>query len=557
MRKKDTSSGLTVNLVAGTHVVLLGMDLAARQRKGCLGFAIQREDHTENERYWLTGMKAFKETDPGLGPGGQAPSRYHPFQSFQWADYTAKPAHDYTYTVLPLYGSPKHLRQGNAVGVRITTEQEFGQQHSVFFNRGAVASQEYARRFLNQAPDKLQGSAQEAAYRWLSRGLLEAFVTFINRAKGPRFALYGAIYEFQWPQVLKAVKAASDTGAHVEIVYDGIPGTSGPVHKNEEAIAKADIAGLCTPRTTGKIMHNKFFVLTKNDKPVAVWTGSTNLTENGIFGHSNCGHVIEDADVAAAYLDYWKELKGNPDSRSERTWMAEQNPAPPDPWKEDAALVFSPRKGLKVLEWYTTIAGSTHKPLFMTFAFGMHKDFQQVYEQNDGVLRFALMEKEGNGRGLAQGKKDIRRIRALPNVVVAVGHNISVNSFDRWVQERGKLTQEANVRWIHTKYMLVDPLSNQPVVVTGSANFSEASTNANNENMVVIRNNERVADIYLSEFMRLYTHHAFREAVAIAKEKGEDKTWKPNYLVSDDSWQRDYFKPGGQRFLRRRYFAGL
>lgn len=44
------------------------------------------------------------------------------------------------------------------------------------------------------------------------------------------------------------------------------------------------------------MMHNKFFVLTENNKPIAVWTGSTNLTENGIFGHSNCGHVVEDAD---------------------------------------------------------------------------------------------------------------------------------------------------------------------------------------------------------------------------------------------------------------------
>jgi len=38
-------------------------------------------------------------------------------------------------------------------------------------------------------------------------------------------------------------------------------------------------------------------------------------------------------------------------------------------------------------------------------------------------------------------------------------------------------------------------------VVTGSANFSAASTNANEENMMVIRNSTRIADIYLGEFM--------------------------------------------------------
>ncbi|MGZ4733281.1 MAG: phospholipase D-like domain-containing protein [Terriglobales bacterium] len=169
-----------------------------------------------------------------------------------------------------------------------------------------------------------------------------------------------------------------------------------------------------------------------------------------------------------------------------------------------------------------------HKPLFMTFAFGMHKDFQQVYEQKDGILRFALMEKEGNGRGLAQDKKDIRRIRSLPNVVVAVGNDIVTNSFDRWLWERQKLAADANVKWIHTKYMLVDPLGADPVVVTGSPNFSEASTNANNENMLVIRNDQRVVDLYLGEFMRLYTHYAFREAVKIALENHE--VWTPRTL---------------------------
>jgi len=295
-------------------------------------------------------------------------------------------------------------------------------------------------------------------------------------------------------------------------------------------------------------------VLTKNNKPVSVWTGSTNLTKNGIFGHLNCGHIIEDESVASAYLNYWGELKNSPDSKTEKNWMLQNNPAPPDPWDKEITSIFSPRRGLEVLRWYADIARSAKQGLFMTFAFGMNKELQNVYEQNDGILRFALMEKEGNGKGLAQAKKDIRRIRALPNVIVAVGNNIPTNCFDRWLKERQKLTKEANVKWIHTKYMLIDPLGDNPVVVTGSANFSEASTNTNNENMVIIKNDHRVADVYLSEFMRLYAHYAFREAVAIARSKNED--WNPKYLISDDSWQTEYFKSGHQRSARRQYFAG-
>jgi phosphatidylserine/phosphatidylglycerophosphate/cardiolipin synthase-like enzyme len=161
------------------------------------------------------------------------------------------------------------------------------------------------------------------------------------------------------------------------------------------------------------------------------------------------------------------------------------------------------------------------------------------------------MEKEGNGAGLAQGKEDILRIRKRKNVVVAIGNRIVTNSFDRWLAESSGMG--SNVHWIHTKYMLVDPLGPAPIVITGSANFSEPSTNENNENMLVIVDDQRVADIYLGEFMRLYSHYAFREAVKFAQENNEE--WNPKNLVPDPSWQDPYYQPG-QRQSRRKYFAG-
>ena len=112
----------------------------------------------------------------------------------------------------------------------------------------------------------------------------------------------------------------------------------------------------------------------------------------------------------------------------------------------------------------------------------------------------------------------------------------------------------SNVEWVHTKFMLVDPLSRAPVVVTGSANFSKASTSSNNENMLVIRGDTRVADIYLGELMRVWSHYAFREAVARAKERGETR-WRPQHLVPSPAWQTDYYSANHDRSLRRRYFA--
>jgi hypothetical protein len=109
MRKSKTTNGLKVNAIAGTYVVVLGFDLKESNCKGLMGFSIHRFDHIENEAYYLEGMKAFSKTDPGFPPGSLYSTRDHPVQSFQWADYSAKPGYKYTYTVVALKGDPENL----------------------------------------------------------------------------------------------------------------------------------------------------------------------------------------------------------------------------------------------------------------------------------------------------------------------------------------------------------------------------------------------------------------------------------------------------------------
>ena len=141
----------------------------------------------------------------------------------------------------------------------------------------------------------------------------------------------------------------------------------------------------------------------------------------------------------------------------------------------------------------------------------------------------------------------------------AVGSTMPLNLFDRWTRE--KLTGlNQHVQYIHTKYMLIDPLSSDPIVVSGSANFSTASSTANDENMLIVRGNTRVADIYLGEYMRLWAHYAFREwATARAKERKaagdttplEEEPW---HLKADDSWWKRFYGHGVFRRLRE-YFG--
>ncbi len=557
--------GLTGNAIAGTHVVFFGLDLAAGQRPGFRGFGFKRTDQTEEDTVWLRGTKTFEKTEPHPAKGETFSTRQHPIQSFQWADYSVKPGHKYTYKIIALYDDPAHLKPKHEVTVRIATELETGPAHSAFFNRGSVATQEYARKFLNQQPSK----AGPGAYDWLSRGLLEALEAFLDRA-GPGWEVHGAIYEFQWPAALAAVKRAKDRGAKVKVLYDDIVAYDkegkpvGPWKKNREAINKAGLKSLCQGLANGKLMHNKFFLLIRDGQPKAVWTGSTNLTENGIFGHSNVGHIVEDEAVAARYKDYWDRLEKDPEvGDAYRNANMASTPAPPDPWNTVTNPVFSPRgTDLDALTWYAAIAGGAERGLFMTFPFGMHESFKEIYRKDDAVLRMALLDKAyGSPKTKERDEKDLQLIRNRPNVVLAIGNRIITDSFDRWLAELDKITRGVHVYWVHTKYMLVDPLGPAPTVVTGSANFSKASTETNDENMLVIRGDKRIADIYFSEFLRLYSHYAYREAVKIYVEKKKKATpeeWKPQYLYETDDWMAQYFDPadGSARYARRVYFAG-
>jgi phosphatidylserine/phosphatidylglycerophosphate/cardiolipin synthase-like enzyme len=95
-----------------------------------------------------------------------------------------------------------------------------------------------------------------------------------------------------------------------------------------------------------------------------------------------------------------------------------------------------------------------------------------------------------------------------------------------------------NVVFIHDKFLLINPLGNSPVVVTGSANFSRTSTTNNDENMLIIKgskNDTAVADSYLVEFMRLFKHYRFRAWAQSLDKAGKKEATRLRHLDADDA----------------------
>jgi phosphatidylserine/phosphatidylglycerophosphate/cardiolipin synthase-like enzyme len=207
---------------------------------------------------------------------------------------------------------------------------------------------------------------------------------------------------------------------------------------------------------------------------------------------------------------------------------------------------FGPRGDLKALEWYAKRMDQAEVASFLTAAFGVNDLFKKVFFAKKKRLRYLMLETEDD---------KMEQFRNWKYNRIAIGNVLEENMFESWLKER--LTGfNAHVRYIHTKYLLIDPLGEEPIVITGSANFSDASTKHNDENMLIISGEKHVADIYLTEFMRLFMHFYFRMIangigpanVAVDPDAG--------YLKDDDSWIEPYYEPENPKCKERLYFAG-
>jgi len=370
---------------------------------------------------------------------------------------------------------------------------------------------------------------------------------------------------------------------------------------------------------TAGIMHNKFIILIKDGKPLQVWTGSTNPTDGGIYGQSNVGHIVRNEDVAEQFTQYWHNLSRDPSGRKRRSSSSNNDEASNEPMDElnerqqsdlegkvksqSVTVIFCPRTTTNMLQWYADRMGEATESVHYTAAFGISQPIAQVLGQchstkksdadglrrspriarhgNNGkdtssvspsLLRYVLLDNkpseqsskkkaasaEKNGKEYLDyyDIKDIKQNRIAFGALLPPPTNHEDNSTADNHGGECLTGLTTFVDYIHTKYMILDALTDNPLVVTGSANFSMASTDKNDENMLIIQGDTSVADVYLTEFYRLFDHFKARdeynEFVANKKSTGSnvvDRTWGD--VVNDESWLIPYFDPESQLYKER------
>lgn len=571
MRVLNPNSDIQVKAIAGTHVVLMALNIDTEKRKGLRGFAIKRGEAGKPAE-WLRGIKYFDKLEPDHKAGDDYSSRDQPFQSFLWSDYRAWPDTQYKFEVVALYGDLHAFEEKYHTTFDIKTEPENDGKHGIWFNRGAIASHAREAHFQNAyVTDEMvnnvsdDGKLLDPQTKWLSRGLAEACLAYINGTKAGE-GLRVCAYEFTYAPILNALKRAHDRGVDLEIVYHL---TRSEKDANLKAIKAAKLpTKILHKRTRTAIPHNKFIVKLKGNKPVAVWTGSTNFTDSGFYGQTNVGHLVTDNDLAEIYLKLWEELKDDPVHSVALENAIEISPNPKNVIAADSVSpFFSPRIADNMLDWYGQRIDDCGSLSMMTIPFNVAPTILKALAKKREAMRLVILEdpltkdvndaeKANRGKlafsnGAILGKSFIKYKSQFGGAKVAPIPN---SDLDKWFadEELARPTNNGHVFFVHAKVLIVDPLSEDPLVCSGSANFSKNSLTANDENMLLIRGEQRVADIYVTELDRIFRHFRARDMINHDAADGEEK----NYLLLDetDDWITENFRVGSYKDNRRLLF---
>jgi phosphatidylserine/phosphatidylglycerophosphate/cardiolipin synthase-like enzyme len=216
------------------------------------------------------------------------------------------------------------------------------------------------------------------------------------------------------------------------------------------------------------LMHNKFWIFDQQ----MVWTGSTNITENGIFDQNNNTLVIYSAELAAIYEAEFQEM-----------WNGE----------------FGPRSTSQLATQNTVVNGSAIHVIFTSEDHAVEEAIIPLINSAQSSVRFLAFS--FTDYPMAKAMVD----RAAAGVDVAgvfekVGSSTDSAELRTLYCAGVPARRDGNGGFMHNKVVIVD----ERYVVTGSLNFSTNAETSNDENVLIIDNPD-IAKLYMQEFERIWS----------------------------------------------------
>lgn len=293
----------------------------------------------------------------------------------------------------------------------------------------------------------------------------EKLINFINAAQ---VSIHIASFEFNLPRVADALIAAKARGVDVRWVTDDENGLEIDGNANRGQFTRLMAAGVEVKDDAGRtaLMHNKFWLF---DRQIA-WTGSTNITVNGIYKQNNNVIVIHSPEVTEIYEREWEEL-----------WTAQLGPRAPSTKNNQWAILDG-------------------TPLQILFSAEDDAVDSLIAILNDAQVSIRFLAFSFTDYPMAQAM--MARAQAgvdVQGIFETFGSNSPRAELKTLWCAGLPVRQDGNSSFLHDKVIIVD----NSIVVTGSLNFSSSADEENEENVVILDNPE-IAALYLQEYQKLW-----------------------------------------------------
>lgn len=288
----------------------------------------------------------------------------------------------------------------------------------------------------------------------------------IGHIEAARDSIHIAAYEFDLPQLAGALADASRRGVEVMWLTDDEHG----LEDDEDGLglfAQLEEAGVeVRDDGRGELMHNKFVII----DGALVWTGSTNLTSNGVFRNNNNALAIESASLARVYEGEFQEMWNGQFGAQAPSSVAQQGLS----IQGTPVQVYFAAEDKPISALVPLVQQAQESVRFMAFSF-THDELAQ-----------AMLDRAAAGVSVA-------------GVFETRGSETEFSELSRLYCAGLPVRQDGNPGMMHHKVIIID----DRLLVTGSANFSESADRFNDENVIVI-DNQDLAQEYVREFERIW-----------------------------------------------------
>jgi len=291
-------------------------------------------------------------------------------------------------------------------------------------------------------------------------------------------------YEIDSDTIIGAILAAHNSGTQVRLITDDayLPEVQELLDASVPVLS--DSAGSVY---IYKDMHNKFAVFDAE----WVWTGSYNATENGTFGNANNAILFRSEDAAVAYIAEFQEMWGStsaiPNPETSRFHTG----------KEDNHLHAFELDGY-TLELYMSPSDGTKESILSAIATADYSISFCIFSFTDDDISDAMEAQLEDVPGLT--------IRGVFDETQAGSQYSEIHKMLDWGNQVEVLvdaiTDSAGAeKFLHHKYLLIDAgyEDSDPLVITGSCNWSTNGFSYNDENTIISYHPD-IVDLYLSEF---------------------------------------------------------